>query len=470
MASVMAIGCQFDNTKRSIKNKYETKTVKILSQLSVDKSLPHYCYLFETDHGVIKIPAFELARTLFFHNRHLIKAAYSANGLTELAILDETVSPVKIHFPKSTTFPVSNLALKKARTHFVWLILDPEARKSFFSIYQFFRENPDSICFNFSPPSLKSWVLKLAIVNDESNAVTEVKRVESILYAPATEKFNGVEIIHPKKEFIDESEGSGSQKKPGKTPPVNTDPELDLGAVSGFGKRRHIDRTSHFSFSISGIDGVYLAEGQLKAGKPKSSNGTQPEPDKAGVGPPAKEGKAQEFDPTLNQNNDDFKETTEFPHKFLMFEKVVKDLGNLSDIKLESVKCGEFPFPMNGSKVILKTKDGKCLRFFIAAFEIKSNNIIILEADTTSLEPAKGSGTLILGLKEDATKHFKEIIQNFADRGAQWQSVFIEDRSSYFVSCSHPRIQSKTKVFTEDEYKTTWTRKLTAELNKLLED
>lgn len=468
MASVMAIGCQFDNTKRSIKNKYETKTVKILSQLSVDKSLPHYCYLFETDHGVIKIPAFELARTLFFHNRHLIKAAYSANGLTELAILDETVSPVKIHFPKSTTFPVSNLALKKARTHFVWLILDPEARKSFFSIYQFFRENPDSICFNFSPPSLKGWVLKLAIVNDESNAVTEVKRVESILYAPATEKFNGVEIIHPKKEFKDGSDGSDGQKKLGKTPSVDIDPDLDLGAIPGFGNRRHIDRTSRFSFNVYGIDGVVLAEGKPKADKSNFSDGKKTESEKAGIGPPAKEGKAQEFEPTLNQNSDDFKEAAELPHKFLMFEKVVQDLGNLSGIKLESVKCGEFPLPTNGNKAILKTKDGNYLRFFIAIFEIKSNKIIILEADTTSLEPAKGSGTLILGLKEDAAMHLRQIIQNFSDRGAQWQTQFIEERAIFYKSCRHPRIKNNTRTFTEEEYKETWFLKLKSELSILL--
>lgn len=468
MANVMKIGCQFDNTKPLIKNKYETITVKIIRQLSVDKSLPHYCYLYETDHGVIKIPAFELARTLFFHNRHLIKAAYSANGLTELAVSDETVSPIKIYFPKSTTFPVSNLVLKKARTHFVWLILDPEARKSYFSIYQFFRESPESVCFNFSPPSLKGWVLKLAIVADESSSVIEVKRIESILHAPATEKFNGVEIIHPKKEFIDESEGSDVQRKPGKAPPVDIDPELDLGDVPGFGKRRHVDRTSTFVFNASGIDRVELVQGQPKADRPTFSDRTQPESEKAGVGPPAKEGKAQEFDPTLNQNNDDFKEAVELPHKFLMFEKVVKDLGNLSGIKLESVKCGEFPVPTNGKKAILKTKDGKRLRFFVATFEIKSNKIIILEADATSLEPAKGSSTLILGLKEDATKHFKEIIQNFADRGAQWEKKFIEERALYCKYCWHPRIKNKDRIFTEKEYQETWFLKLKSEMGVFL--
>lgn len=468
MASDMAIGYQFDNTKRSVKNEYEIKNVSFIKQLSVDTSLPHYRYLFETDQGAVKIPAFELARALFFHNRHLTKAAYSANGLTELAISDETVSPVKIIFPKSTSYPVSNLTLKKARTHFAWLILDPEARKSFFSIYQFFRENPESVSFNFSPPSLKGWRLKLAIVKDESSSVSEVKRIESILHAPATEKFYGVEIIHPKKKFIDESEGSHVQRKPGKAPPVDIAPELDLGEVPGFGKRRHIDRTSHFSFNISGIDGVFLAEGQPKAGKQKLSNGTQSKSEKAGVGPPAKEGNAQEFDPTLNQNNDDFKEAAELPHKFLMFEKVVKDLGNLSGIKLESVKCGEFPVPTNGNKAILKTKDGKCLRFFIATFEIKANKIIILEADTTSLEPAKGSGTLILGLKEDATKHFKEIIQNFADRGAQWETKFIEERALYCKSCRHPRIKNKDRIFTEEEYKETWFLKLKSEMGVFL--
>lgn len=468
MASNLAIGYQFDNTNRSTKNEYETKTVNVIKQLSVDKTQSHSKYLFETDHGVVKIPSFELARVLFFHNRHLIKAAYSANGLTELVLVDDTTSPIKIQFPESTSFPVSNLVVSNARKHFAWLILDPEARKSFFSIYQSFREDTDSVGFDFQPPSLKGWVLQLAIVEDENCSVTEVKRIESIRYAPATKNVYGVEIIHPKKEFHDESEGAPVRRKAGKAPPVDIDPELDLGEIPSFGKRRHIDRTSRFSFNVSGIEGAILGKGQPKSGKPTFTDETQSEPEKAGVGSPAKEGKAQEFEPVLNQNNDDFKEALELPHKFLMFEKVVNALGNIEGINLESVRCGEFPRPTNGSATILKTQDGKPLRFFIATFDLKGNHIILLEADTTSLNPPIGSGTLVLGLKPDSAENFKQIIQRFANQGAQWQHKFIEERTIYFKSCSHPRTKNKVKTFNEEEYKELWLAKLRGLLKSLL--
>lgn len=471
MASNLAVGYQFDNTNHSVKNEYKTKTVNVIRQLSVDKSQPHHRYLFETDQGVIKITAFELARVLFFHNRHLIKAAYSFNGLAELVFLDETVSPVKISFPNSTSYPVSNLSSQKALKHFAWLLLEPEARRSFFTINHCFRENLNEIGFNFSPPNLKGWALKIAIDNDDMSAVTEVKRIASILYAPTSKRFYGIEIAHPKRKFIVKPEGKPGPKKLGKTPHVDIDPELDLGAIPGFGKRRHIDRSSRFSFNVVGIDAVVFAEGQPTTGKSRvASTEAQVNPEKAGVGLPAKEGKAQEFEPVLNQNNDDFKDAAELPHRFLIFEEVVNELRNINGIRLESVRCGEFPKPTNGSTTILKTQDGKALRFFIATFELKGNYIILLEADTTSLNPPTGSGTLMLGLKPDASENFNQIIQHFANQGAQWQHRFIEERTIYFKSCSHPRTKNKVKTFSDEEYKELWLAKLSGLLKALLNE
>lgn len=468
MANLAAPGRTFSGKEVEAEVEYERVKVTIAQLKRIDKSSTHYRYYYQTNKGLISLTGFELARTIFFHNRHLVHAAYTANGLFELAFVDKSTSPIKIRFPDSTRYPVSYVLTKRAVAHLAWLFLEREARASFFSIYQCFQQNVDSIDFKFIPPDLTGWEFELSVIKNSQSEVLEVQRVESILEVCVDEKYFGVEVVHPKKKEKDELSGNGKGKSR-KAPNDDIDPELDIGEIPASGRRLHTQKLKNFSFNVSGIQGTFLSDGK-KADEPTKifKDKQSPEPEKAGVGIPESEGVGQEFDPVINQDNDTFDEAEEVPSKFLIFEKVINELGQLKEIKLESIKCGVFPIPLNNSKKIFNTKDKQMLRFFVAILEISKAKVIILEADTSSLLPPKGGGTLLLGLKDDANTNFKEIIQHFSDSAAQWRHPYIRERANLFESCSHPRIKEKGELLSEDEYTKKWVSSLNKKLNKAL--
>jgi len=468
MANLAAPGRTFSGKEVEAEVEYERVKVTIAQLKKIDKSSTHYRYYYQTNKGLISITGFELARTIFFHNRHLVHAAYTANGLSELAFVDKSTSPIKIRFPDSTRYPVSYVLTKRAMAHLAWLFLEPEARVSFFSIYQCFQENFDSIDFKFTPPDLTGWELEVSVINNEELKVFDVQRVEHVLDARINEKYFGVEVVHPKKKEKDELSGNGKGKSR-KAPNDDIDPELDIGEIPASGRRLHTQKLKSFSFNVSGIQGTFLSDGK-KADEPTPifKDKQSPEPEKAGVGTPERGGNGQEFDPVINQDNDTFDEADELPSKFLIFEQVVNELGGHNGIVLDSIKCGVFPNPSsNKSQKIFQTTDKQTLRFFVAVLEVSQRKVVILEADTSSLEKTRGGGTLILGLKDDANTHFKEIIQHFSNSGAQWRHHYIWERTNFFASCNHPRVKGKSGILSADEYKTKWVCSLKKELSEI---
>lgn len=469
MANILAPGRTFSGKDIRVEVEYEKVTVCVTELVKIDESSTNYRYIYQTDKGLISVSGFELARTVFFQNRHLVNAAYAANGLSELAFIDRTCTPPKIIFPKSTTYPVSYLNTKRARAYLAWLLLDNEARNSFSSIYHNFIQNIDSLAFKFIPPNLTGWCFDLSIIKSSGSEYLKVQRVEAVIKNQMAEEFFWVTFEHPKRKKQADSNGKENSKR-GKTPDVDIDPDLDIGSIPAFGKRLHTQKGDHFIFNVSGIHGTSLSDGKESAASVSITDGNEKvDHDHAGVGSPEKDGDAQEYDPVINQDDDDFEEADELPQKFLIFEQVVMELGNDKDIKLESIKCGVFPNPTNNRREIFQTNDHQPLRFFVAILEIAQTKIVLLEADTTSLINPKGASTLILGLMDDADTHFKEIIQQFSDKSAQWQHRFIRDRTNFFVPCNHPRKKQKGRFLSEDEYRGMWINNLRKKLNKALE-
>ncbi len=469
MANLAAPGRTFSGKKVSGEVEYERVKVTILRNTEIDKTSTHSQYYYQTDKGIILISAFELARTIFFHNRHLVHAAYIANGLSGLAFVDKSTSSITIRFPETTQYPVSYVLTKRAQAHLAWLFLDQEARSSFFSIYQYFQQDADSIEFKFIPPDLTGWEFDFSVIKDSQSEVLKVQRIENVLDAHINEKYFGVKVIHPRKKEKDELAGD-REGKPRKAPDDDIDPELDIGEIPASGRRLHTQKLKGFSFNVSGIQSTFLSDGKKSLDSTRTfKDNQQAERENAGVGSPENGGNGQEYSPVINQDEDTFDEAEELPSKFLIFEQVVNELGGHNEIVLDSIKCGVFPSPSNNSKVIFQTTDKKTLRFFVAILEVNQTKVVILEADTSSLEKTKGGGTLILGLKDDANTHFKEIIQHFSDSSAQWRHHYIWERADFFVSCNHPRLKRKSGILSADEYKTKWVSSLKKELSKIFD-
>lgn len=469
MANMLAPGRTFSEKDILDEVEYEKVTVRVTELVKIDESSMHYRYIYQTDKGLISVSGFELARTVFFKNRHLVNAAYTANGLSELAFVDRTCTPLKIIFPKSTTYPVSYLNTKRARAYLAWLFLDNEARNSFSSIYHNFIQNIDSLGFKFIPPNLTGWCFDLSIIKSSESEYLKVQRVEAVIETQMAEEFFGVVFEHPKRKKPADSSGKENSKR-GKTPDVDIDPDLDIGSIPAFGKRLHTQKVGHFIFNVSGIHGTSLSDGKESSASVSITDGNEKvDHDHAGVGTPERDGDAQEYDPVINQDDDGFEEADELPQKFLIFEQVVAEIYLGYGLLPKPPKCGVFPNPTNNSRVIFQTKDQKTLRFFVVILEIGQTKIVLLEADTTSLIKSKGASTLILGLMDDADTHFMEIIQHFSDSSAQWRHNYIRERTNCFVTCNHPRLQEKGRVLNEEEYKNKWINSLREKLKQVSE-
>ncbi len=457
MASFLAPGYTFQDKKVISQSEYERQLAHIISLERVDKTSGHYHYYFKTDKGLMKFSGFELARTLFFHNPHLVRAAYTANGLSALAFVNRNQSPIEISFPESTKYPVSFIGTKSNRTHLAWMLLDKGAKDSAFSIFESFLKCKGELGFKFVPPNLVGWLLDVSLLPDIDDGCYEVVRIETVVDAAIVEKFSGIEFYHPKNKEKN-SKGEARGTKSGNVPANDIEPDLDLGAIPGLGRRLDIQRKKGFSFNVSGIQNVNLSKvhNAKSAAKGSPSDDSESPKEMASVGIPEKDGDAQEFSPSINQD-DEITETVDLPQKFSLFAEVIDEIAKSDGIKLvQEAKCYRFPEPSNNSRVVYQTQYEDRLKYFVAILDIKGSNLILVEADTNNLEKPKGASTLILGLKEDATENFHEILQNFSDKGAQWTHSFINERCNFFSPCRHPSLKEKGKVRTDQEYKEKW--------------
>lgn len=457
MASFLAPGLSFKDKKVASQSQCDRQQVHVIGLERVDKNSDHYQYFYKTDKGLMKFTAFELARTLFFHNPHLVRAAYTANGLSALAFVNRNLSPIEISFPESTKYPVSFIGTKSKRTHLAWMLLDVEAKKSAFSVFESFKNDAGKLGFKFVPPNLKEWQLEVSVRTVPEESFTEVVRVERIVEAVLNENASDVLVNHPKTK--DQSAKSKLvTSKNGHVPADDINPELDLGDIPGLGNRLHNERLKGFSFSCSGIRSVKSSKGK-KAGNSKRAPSTEDQgikKEKAGIGIAEKDGDAQEFSPSINQS-DEVTDSVDLPQKFSLFAEVIEEVSKSDGIKLvQEAKCYRFPEPSNNSRVVGQTQYDGRLKYFVAILELKGSQLVLVEADTSNLITPKGASTLILGLKEDAKANFEEILQNFSDKGAQWSHAFIEERCDYFCPCRHPSLKEKGKIRSDLEYKEKW--------------
>lgn len=122
------------------------------------------CFVFNVDGIRIWLPKFELARKLFFHAGFLTRAAFVPNGLDLMFSVekDEELRAITIKTLDSVGVPAMYFRHKDYRQFFAWLLLNPEAKRSFESIWQHLNqeqvhlENYFRWKFNFTPPDFLS--------------------------------------------------------------------------------------------------------------------------------------------------------------------------------------------------------------------------------------------------------------------------------------------------------------------------
>ncbi len=470
LANMMVSQSTFKDKERIKDSSLETITVKVLdkvpNQIRRENDGVLYRRYITNKDVVISVTNFELARVLFFHNQYLTRAAFSPRGLNDLAIYNQDTSAPRITFPNSTSYPVSNIKSKKSKSHLAWLLTNPHAIKSFFSIFNSFNGiQPSEIHdFDFTPPPLIGWEFELSgnySKDGKSFWVSEILTItDEISSVP-----DGMKIKHPKlKQLLPVSREA---RKVNKLPPSDPNPELDLGELPKLGKRLYRKDDQSFSFNLLNVGNIGLEiEGdEERPDKSKMLPSDEKKTEGTSVGNATSDGRSQEFDYGLNRNEDD--EVNELidaepTEKFALFERTIEVIKNREGFAVDGVRCGSFPPPKTGSRMVINTVDGKFLRYHMANIKYLDIGAIVIEADVDSLNRPKNISTLVVSFLQgtDPDKILKVILQDYSDLARGWNHDWIKKNTAICKFCRHPKKTKKEekgeRSITADEYVEAW--------------
>ncbi|MCG9731115.1 hypothetical protein L1D44_15040 [Shewanella sp. Isolate13] len=425
----------------------------------------------------VVIPCLELARTLFLHNFHLTRTALRPNGLNGMALSTENAEFSTIRFNRMSDYPLTNLNSKSACKHLIWLMFDKAARKSFDSIYASLQASQEPLWrFDFEPPPLNGWYLKLAGNYDEHDKslfyVIEIKGV----YHPKFDYPKIVYIYHPtKKEVIPIEPSNGFRPE---VPPSDPDPQLNLQAILGGHRKRDVVSEEGFSFTLG--DEIYSEVMPGKAEQrvtPIVDNEQIPTPEESAVGHGAQAGNAQELDWAINRSDANEPEIDQelkiaaSTSQFLLFEQAIELLMKLPDYQHVATHCMELPKPTNSSTMYLNKHTRQPRTFHCAQFTFRLIPLMIVEVDLSDYPKKRRLGSRLFGFTGDAEAGFIAIMQACSDAGVRWNRVVNDEHTCIAKLIKHPvesiTVGKKKQSKSQQEYLVTWLNNIDKSINSI---
>ncbi|MDR5899454.1 Tn7-like element transposition protein TnsE [Halomonas vilamensis] len=479
LLTMLVIGSRYENKKRFSQYNSINYGFRVVREPEVFLLKNEgYRVRFLSDDGVIvEIRQLEIARVLFFHNIHLVKAAFRQNGLAGLAqiISDENIKIIKIN--RFNDYPFSRLNSDSESQHFAWLILDQKARISFNSILkEWMMSENETHEFSFQPPPMMNWKIGgCGDYVDRAGVKVFVMNEVTVLYNPNFFHSERVIIDHHRSKNILVSEPSnGSSSVIQRT---DDDSLLDLSVDPVFGKR--IDRVSEssLSFTFGNSPRVEMKDnGEESQVKPRVDTKSDQSVEKTSVGDINERGEARELDHGINKSEEDDDEVSnnlieaEPTDKFRIFEKVIQKLDKHPGFNVTNIICYKMPSPKTGRLAATRTKIGKIVQCHVATVTYRKISFIIIEIDTENMKVDHSISTLIVGFKKDATESLSSVLQSCSDEGVRWPRDKIHELSVVAEYCHHPRrmkkVENKRQSLTPEEYQKVWLEKIMARIKE----
>lgn len=429
--------------------------------------------------GKIKavIPCLELARTLFLHNIHLTRTALRPNGLNGMALCSEHADSSTIRFNRMSDYPLTNLNSKSACKHLIWLMFDQAARKSFDSIYACLQASQERLWrFDFEPPSLKGWRLRLAGNYDEHDKnlfyVDEIKAFHN----PQFDYPKVVNIYHPsKKEVIPVEPSNGHRPE---IPQSDPDPQLNLQSIPGAHRKKDVVSEAGFSFTFGNKIYPKVMPGRPDQRVSPVVNSEQPPRlDESAVGHGMQSGHAQELDWAINRNDANESEIDQelkivaSTSQFLLFEQVIELLMELPHYQHIATHCMELPKPTNTSTMYLNKRTKRPRTFHCAQFTYRQMPLMVVEIDLSDYPKKRRLGSRLFGFIDDAEAGFIAIMQACSDAGVHWDRVVNHKHTCVAKEIKHPPessiVDKKKQPKSQQEYLITWLNNLDKSISSI---
>ena len=402
----------------------------------------------------IKLPQFELARSLFFYTPYLARSAIIENSLSIDFDIVSNRDHYLINILPACSYPISHFNDSGIRRILSWILLDPDIRQSFESISQFctkYGYDVDqyriwSFCFN--PPQLNGVIFNTFGYYKAKTSeffINEISGFEKISSRISKE----VEFYSDK--FIESKSGgkgdnSSGTKNNGKEPTIKDDEEGNNDDL------QIIDVVpTHFDFLEAIETRKTTKKSRLRNHGAKdqelaSTNSTL----EVNTNEPITEGNIPSAE--FNGVEDETEDLHLYLDRFSAFQQMIDLFCTENSIKNFSFQLHKLPNIQGHSKHIKTDGNPRCIAE--VSFQFNRQNIVILEVDTS--DNKKPLSTRVLSLKDagqwNSTGRSK-VLELVVTKCLSWPKGIFKNICYKNSTLNHPRMDNNRQEISESELK-----------------
>ncbi|MDH1069427.1 Tn7-like element transposition protein TnsE [Acinetobacter johnsonii] len=408
----------------------------------------------------VRLPQFELARSLFFYTPYLARSVVLENSLNIDFDIVSNRDHYLINILPACSYPISHFNDSGIRRILSWILLDPDIRQSFESISQFctkYGYDVDqyriwSFCLN--PPQLNGVIFNtFGYYKAETSEffVNEISGFERISSRISKE----VEFYSDK--FIESKSGgkgdnSSGTKNNGKEPTIKDDEEgnNDYAQI--------IDVVpTHFDFLEAIETRKTTKKSRLRHHGTKdkdlpSTNTTS----EVSTNEPITEGNIPSAE--FNGVEDETEDLHLYLDRFSAFQQMIDLFCEEHRVNNFSFQLHQLPNIQGHSKHIKIDGNPRCIAE--VSFQFNSQNIVILEVDTS--DNKKPLSTRVLSLKDlnqwnqvDRAK----VLELVVTQCLRWPKGILKNICYKNSTLNHPQCEDKSKSISESEI-SKWSNRL----------
>jgi len=444
--------------KLSDQDSLTASTLKDFNDLTTDPKLAYFegiqpSFVIERpNQATIHLPQFELARTLFLINSYFCRASLSTTTVQHEFEVIQNDEENLIVFLENNTMPLKLVNQKGTQGLLAWLLLDPDAKRSFESICRNFNtqlkydKDWQKWIFRFNPPPMDGWTLHLRgryNTSQDAFLVEEIVGIEIDTDIPTNITFSHPSFIQIKTE----RQKSGQGHKPNYSDSLDSTIEDDATASIEQGVRILNGNESWVSF-MKPLEIHKKGKVRITGQKVQTDNDddetdlghlvSTDEANIAGDLPAADVGGKKDYtnyDQKYAQRYNDFNSMVEIlqtEHQCVLYESTTRELIQIG--RSECHRIGENK-PRTIKFVHLSQND---------------KDFLLIELDTS--DGIKSISTKLIYLTTDDWKiHIDDIKKHLVAKSLSWPNelfddVFGEDAHTYII---HPRLSAQEKKSTE---------------------
>lgn len=432
------------------------------SNLSKSKFLEHY-FLFDairidqsgqpmSEAIKVKLPQFELARSLFFYTPYLARSAVLENSLSIDFDIISNPDHYLINILPACSYPISHFNDAGIRRILSWILLDPDIRQSFESISQFctkYGYDVDqyriwSFCFN--PPQLSGVIFNtFGYYKAETSEffVNEISGFEKISSRISKEvEFYSNKFIESKSGG--KGENSSGTKNNGKEPTIKDDEEGNSDDVQIIDVvPTHFDFLEAIETRKTSKKNRHRNHGTKDQDLP-STNATS----EVSTNEPISEGTIPSAE--FNGVKDETKDLHLYLDRFIAFQQMIDLFCKENSVKNFSFQLHKLPNIQGHSKHIKTDGNPRCVAE--VSFQYKGHNIVILEVDTS--DNKKPFSTQVLSIKDTnqwASTDRAKVLELVVTQCLRWPKGIFKNICYRNSTLNHPRMNSNNQEIHDHE-------------------